>query len=133
VVDLRRDRDLVEQSWAGNQTSWLPLSVAAAFTFHQTRRDVPNLLTPNEYASALDIAAAALSCVAAICTQDELGAPVPVPINLARHRFCGGAVRVQCADGSFIAPLCIARGDVVPALVAIERTGIEYVAPKRAT
>jgi hypothetical protein len=133
VVDLRHDRDLIEETWAGTLTPWLPLCVAAAFTFHQTRRNVANLLTQNEYENALDIAAAALSCVASIYTPDQRGAPVPVPVNLARQKFCGGAARLQCSDGPIIAPLNIVRGDVLSALVAIERSEIDYVAPKRVT
>jgi len=131
VIDLRRDCERIEQAWAGSRTSWLPLSMAAAFTFHQTRRDVANLLTQDEYASALDIAAAALSRIIPIYTPDGRGVPVPVAANLASQKFCGGATRLQCADGPVVAPLSVVRIDVLPALVAIDRSRIDYVAPAR--
>jgi hypothetical protein len=131
VVDLRRDCEQVEELWTRSQESWLPLPVAAAFTFHQTRRNVANMLFPEEYANALNIAAAALSCVVTIYTPDGRGAQVPVPIDLAKQRFCEGASRIHCSDGTVYEPLSVARGDVVPALVAIERSKIDYVAPKR--
>lgn len=109
----------------------MPLSVAAAFTFHQTRRNNAKLLSPDEYAGALDIAAAALSCLVRIYTPDARGDQIPVSINLARQRFCGGATRVQSVDGAVLTPLNIFRDDVLPALIAIERSGIEYLAPLR--
>lgn len=133
MVDLRQAKDEVEEIWSGSQAAWLPLPVAAAFTFHQTRRNVANLLAPDEYERALDIAAAALSCLIPIYTPDGQGTPVPLRINLARQKFGGGAARVQCADGAVLAPLSIIRGDVLPALIAIERSKIDYVAPKRVT
>jgi hypothetical protein len=131
VVDLREDREQIAQIWGGSQESLVPLSVAAAFTFHQTRRTREELLSPHEYARALDIAAAALACVIPIYTTDARGEHVPVSIDLAKQRFCGGASNVQCADGALVTPLVIVRGDVLPALIAIERSGIEYVAPRR--
>ncbi len=109
----------------------MPLSVAAAFTFHQTRRNVANLLFPEEYANALDIAAAALSCLIPIYTPDGHGLPVAVPINLAGDRFRDGATKVQCANGTVLSPLDIVRRDLPPALIAIESANIDYVAPTR--
>ena len=131
MVDLRQECEQVEEIWTRSQASWVPLSVAAAFTFHQTRRNVANLLFPEEYANALDIAAAALSCLIPIYTPDGRGLPVPVPINLAGQKFRGGATKVQCADGTVLAPLDIVRRDLLPALIAIERVNIDYVAPTR--
>ncbi len=132
VVDLRRECEHVEEIWTRSQESWVPLSVAAAFTFHQTRRKVANILFPEEYANALDIAAAALSRLIPIYTPDGRGVPVAVPINLAAQKFCGGATKVRCADGTVLSPLDIVRQDLLPALVAIERVSIDYVAPARA-
>jgi len=131
VVDLRKDCAQVAQIWGGSQESLVPLSVAAAFTFHQTRRNDEELLSAHEYAYALDIAAAALACLVPIYTTDGRGEQIPVSIDLAKQRFCGGATKVHCVDGAIVAPLSIVRSDVLPALIAIERSGIEYVAPRR--
>lgn len=131
MVDLRKDRAHVAEIWSGTQDSLVPLHIAAAFTFHQTRRSGEVLLAEDEYASALDIAAAALSRLVAIYTLDARGRQVPVGVDVAGQRFCGGATGVQCAGGAVLAPLAVARGDLLPALVAIGRSGIEYVAPRR--
>jgi len=130
VIDLREDSAQVAQIWSGSQGSLVPLPVAAAFTFHQTRRTREELLSPHEYARALDIAAAALACLIPIFTTNGRGERIPVSIDLAKQRFCGGATNVQCADGAIVTPLAIVRGDVLPALIAIERSGIEYLAPR---
>jgi hypothetical protein len=126
MVDLRADGARVAQLWNGSQASRVPLSVAAAFTYHQTRRDREQRLSRIEYANALDIAAAALSCLVCIYTQEGRAA-----ISLARHRFRGGAAEAQGIDGAILAPLSVVRNEVLPALLKIERSGIEYLAPRR--
>lgn len=109
----------------------MALAVAAAFTFHQARRDGEKSLRESDYAGALDIAAAALASLLPIYTLDGRGQQVPVRIDLAQQRFCGGASEVRCADGAILAPLAIMRRDVLCALMTIERSGIEFVAPRR--
>lgn len=131
MVDLRADGALVARLWNASQASHVPLSVAAAFTFHHTRRSDERALPEEEYAGALNIAAAALASLIPIYMPDRRGELVPVPIDLARQKFGGGASEVHCADGSVVAPLAIARSDVMPALLKIERSGIEYLAPRR--
>ena len=132
MVDLRKDSVQVAELWGGSQDHNLPLSMAAAFTFHQTRRDGVGLLSPDEYSNALDIAAAALACLIPIYTHDGNEGQIPVSINLAQQKFCGGATMVRSVDGSVITSLSIMRADVLAALIAIERYGIEYLAPRRA-
>jgi len=127
MVDLGEDCARVAQLWDGGGASRVPLCVAAAFTFHRTRRNGEGSLSPLEYAQALDIAAAALSSLAPIYTAHGRAA-----IDLARQRFRGGAAELAGADGSILASLSIERGDVLPALLTIERLGIEYLAPRRA-
>jgi hypothetical protein len=126
MVDLRADGARVALLWNGSQASHVPLAVAAAFTYHQTRRDREARLSRIEYANALDIAAAALSCLVAIYTREG-----PAAISLARQRFRGGAAQVQGIDGAILAPLSVVRNEVLPALLKIERSGIEYLAPRR--
>jgi len=131
VVDLHQDFAQVEQTWRSSQDACVPLSVAAAFAFHQTRHSNEDLLCPYEYASALDIAAAALACLIPIYTPDERGGRIAICINLATQRFCAGATKVQCFNGAVLTPLTTVRSDVLPALIAIERADINYVAPQR--
>jgi hypothetical protein len=129
MVDLRKDRARIAELWSGSLTSRVALPVAAAFAFHHTRRGGEEVLSPHEYAGALDIAATAFACLVPIYRLDGRGEPVAVRIDLARQRFRAGAAEVHCADGSILAPLAIERNAVLPALVKIERAGIEYLAP----
>jgi hypothetical protein len=133
MVDLRKDHARITQLWSGSLTSRVALSVAAAFAFHHTRRGDEEVLSPHDYAGALDIAAMALACMVPIYTLDGRGEPVAVCLDLARQRFGAGATEMHCADGSILAPLAIERSEVLPTLVKIERAGIEYLAPRRAT
>jgi hypothetical protein len=128
MVDLREDSARVARLWDGSRASRVPLALAAALTFHRTRRNGEDRLSHLEYASALDIAAVALSCLAPIYAADARAA-----IDLARQRFSGGASEVLAADGAVLAPLTIARRDVLDALATIERSGIEYLAPRAAS
>lgn len=130
MVDLRKDRTLVAQLWNGCQASRVPLSVAAAVTFHQTCNEADDLLSWNDYAQALDIAAAALSRMVTIYTVDGEGQSVPAAIDLARQRFRGGASEVLRDDGSVLAPLDIVRSELPPVLLQLGRTRIEYFAPR---
>jgi len=131
MVDLRADRERVAQLWDGSWAPRVPLAVAAALTFHETHRGGAALLSPGDYVSALDIAAAALARLAPIYSLDGRGEQVALRIDLARQRFCGGAAGLQCLDGAILEPLAIARGDVLPALRTIGRSAIEYLAPRR--
>lgn len=130
MADLRADRERVARLWNDSREPRVPLAVAAAFTFHHAHRIDEALLPRNEYGGALDIAAAALACLVPIYTPDHRGEPVAVRIDFARQMFSGGAAEVRCADGSIIAPLAVVRSEVLPALQRIERSGIEYVAPR---
>jgi hypothetical protein len=132
MVDLGKDRALIAQLWDGSQASRLPLSLAAAVMFHQTRVDADGdePLSWIEYARALDIAAAALSRLLTIYTMDGDGEPVPAAIDLSRQRFRGGASELRGEDGSILAPLVIERSDLPPAILRIGRTRIEYLAPR---
>jgi hypothetical protein len=131
MVNLRAERTLTAQRWNASQESRVTLAVAAAFTFHQVQCIGEETLFESEYIGALDIAAAALASLLPVYTLDGRGQYVPVRIDLARQRFRGGAAEVRCADGAIFAPLAIVRSDVLPALLTIERSGIEFVAPRR--
>ncbi|HJS37489.1 MAG TPA: hypothetical protein VJ789_05090 [Burkholderiales bacterium] len=132
MVDLHAEGAQVAQLWNGSEASHVPLSVAAAFTFHHTRHNDAVALSTDEYAVALDIAAAALACLVPVYAPDRRGELIPVRIDFAQQRFGGGATEVRCADGSVVAPLAVVRSDVLPALMKIERSGIEYLAPRGA-
>lgn len=131
TVDLRKDRDLVAQLWNGCAADRVPLSVAAAVTFHQTCVGEDRLLSWDEYAHALDIAAAALSRLVTIYTTDGEGETVPAAIDLAHQRFRRGASEVLDEDGTVLAPLDVVRGDLPPALEKMQRVRVDYFAPRR--
>lgn len=130
MVDLSADRARVAQLWNASHESRVALAVAAAFTFHQAHRNGKPLLSESGYAGALDIAAAALASLLPIYVPDGRGQCIPVHVNLAQHRFCRGASELRCDDGKVLAPLAVARNDVLLALTTIERSRIEFVAPR---
>ena len=134
MVDLVADREEVVDLWNGRQTQRVQLSLAAAYVFHQTRRGDESALTGNEYATALDIAAAVLSCLVPIYTVNQLGEWIAVSVDLTRQKFRGGATQLLRADGAIVESMSIVRSDVRHALLAIERGGVEitYLAPRLA-
>ena len=134
MVDLVADREEVVGLWNGRQAPRVQLSLAAAYVFHQTRRGDEAAFTGNEYAAALDIAAAALSCLIPIYTVNQLGEWIAVHIDLTRQKFRGGATQLLRADGAIVESMSIVRNDARHALAALERGGVEisYVAPRRA-
>ena len=134
MVDLVADREEVVGLWNGRQAPRVQLSLAAAYVFHQTRRGDEAAFTGNEYAAALDTAAAALSCLIPIYTVNQLGEWIAVHIDLTRQKFRGGATQLLRADGAIVESMSIVRNDARHALVALERGGVEitYAAPRRA-
>lgn len=133
AVDLVADREEVVGLWNASQTQYVPLSLAAAFIFHHTRRGDETALTGNEYAAALDIAATVLSCLVPVYALNEQGERIAVPVNLSRQRFRNGATQLLRADGTIVASMSIVRSDVLHAILTIERdeVDISYQAPRR--
>lgn len=131
MVELRDDCARVARLWNGSQARDVRLALAAAFAFHQMRRDGEERLSPHDYSHALDIAAAALSRLIPIYTLDPYGERVAAAVDLAQHRFRGGGAEMLRVDGTIVAPLDIVRRDLLPALTRLEGARIEYVAPQR--
>jgi hypothetical protein len=132
LVNLGADREEVEGVWKDSRAQFVRLSLAAAFVFHRTRRGDEVALTGNEYAGALDIAAAVLACLIPIYTVNGQGTWTAVIVDLSLHKFRGGATRLQRADGAVVAPISIVRDDAGHALQEVARAGIEiaYLAPR---
>ena len=127
MVDVRADRERVEQLWrSGQGERYAPLEVAAAFAFHRSRRSAVLLLSEDDYSSALNISAAALSCLAPIYTLNARQERISVRVDLSTQKFRDGACVIRCLGGAIVASLAIARGDVHPAAVLMARAGIEY-------
>ena len=126
MVDLLKDYHRIDELWRGCQEPYAPLSVAAALTFHETRRCSVRVLFDEDYANALAIAAAAISRIIPIYTVGSGNDRIVVLVDLARQKFREGATRVQCDDGAIIAPLAIMRGELLSAIPSIARVGVEY-------
>lgn len=126
MVDLRLEHERVMRQWRESLGAYSPLSVAAAIAFHETCRNEGQALSPEDYAGALDIAAAALCRLIPIYTRDALERPVPVPVDITRQRFCEGATKLRGADGAVLTPLTVARRDLQPAIRTIARARIEF-------
>jgi hypothetical protein len=132
-VDLVADREIVVGLWNASQAQYVPLSLAASFVFHQTRRGDEAALTGNEYAGALDIAATVLSCLVPIYTVNGQEERIAVSVDLSSQKFRGGATQLLRTDRTIVASMSIVRDDVLHALLSFERTGVEiaYLAPRR--
>lgn len=109
------------------QDSYVPLAVAAAITFHQVHGDTRAIISRRDYNDALDIAAAALSCLIPIYTlKDPCEGHVPLAVDLTRMRFARGATLLCCKDGTSFGRLSITRAALLNAISAIKRAGLPF-------
>ena len=105
---------------------YLPLSVAAAITFHQVHRSTKAIVTRHDYEDALSIAAAALSRLMPIyAMRDPRKGREPIKVDLTRAQFARGATELRATEDT-IGELSVSRHDLVPALSLIRRTGLPF-------
>jgi hypothetical protein len=130
TVDLAADRLRVEELWRTNQSTYVPLRLGASFTMHAVGSTGPSheaVVTPHDYANALNIAAAALSAVIPIHAQlDGTQSWVAVAVDPVRDRFEGGATVLRGRDGKAVLNLLVKRAAVVSAIPIIERVGVTF-------
>jgi hypothetical protein len=132
TINLATDRARVEELWCTDQSTYVPLQLAASFTVHAVGLGRPpheTAVTPNAHSDALNIAAAALSAVIPIYalqhgTQDW----VAVLVDPVRHRFEDGATALRRRDGRMVLNLSVKRADVVSAIPIVERAGVTFYA-----
>jgi hypothetical protein len=108
------------------QEIYLPLSVAAAITFHEVHRNAKAIVSQSDYDDALSIAAAALSRLICIYTlRERRQGRVAVTVDLTKAHFVRGATQLHGAEET-IGELWVSRRELVSALSLIKRTGLPF-------
>ena len=134
-LSLEVERLRAERIWHSMLGQHVPLSVAAATTFHQVHGNTKAIVTRKDYDDALNIAASALSSLVPVYTVDARQRRVEVSINLVAQRFALGATQLRSADGGLIDNLSVQRSDLLFALTIVKRAGLPFgfalLAPQR--
>ena len=126
-VDLRRERERMDDLWQRMVEAYVPLSVAAAITFHQVHGNTRAIVTRQDYDDALGIAAAALSRLVPIYTLDNPSqGRMPVTVDLTRQHFALGATQLHAMDGTKLGNLSLQRGEMLSAISLIRRAGLPF-------
>lgn len=104
----------------------LPLSVAAASALCRLP-GAENDVSSEEYHTALNLAAAALSRVIPIYTVEGQSRPlVRAEIDLGSGRFRDGATLYEHANGTRVRPLLVARDGVAAAIEIVRNAGLPF-------
>lgn len=99
----------------------MPLAVAAAVAI-KVHGDLAPVATRGDYGEALNVAAAALSRLAAVYTSiDSRHARAALALDPTRQTFVHGATQLRSEDGTTISDLWMKRSDIVYAMTLIER------------
>jgi hypothetical protein len=126
-VDLRTERERVDDLWQRMVEAYVPVSVAAALTFHQVHGNTRAIVTRQDYDDALGIAAAALSRLVPIYTLDNPAqGRMPVAVDLTQQQFVRGATELRSKDGTRLGNLSLQRGEMLSAISLIRRAGLPF-------
>ncbi len=125
MVRLEEERARIDELWRRLERPHAPLTVAAAYAYHQVRCASKATVSLGGYQRDLNIAAAALSRLVPVYVAEEGGGQLAVlPIDLCRQRFAEGARALHCRDGRTITGLSVLRADALPAIALIRREGL---------
>ena len=119
LVNLRSERLLVERQWNGSEDEFVPLSLAAALALYESLTNAEDDVRAGDYDEALNLAAIAMSCVAAVYTMDHRQRWAKVQIDLRTDRFAFRASEVRTMNGGTVAPVYMKRAEVLSALPII--------------
>jgi signal transduction histidine kinase len=124
-VNLAVEALWAEDAWHRVQAPYVPLSVAAAVTFHQVQRSTKAIVTRDDYEDALNIASSTLSRLIPILTlRNPREGRVAITIEPAHQRFARGATELRHSDGTSIGNLWVKTSEFHSALSLIKRSGI---------
>ena len=135
-LSLEVERLRTESLWRSMLGQHVPMSVAAATTFHQVHGNTRAIVSRRDYDDALNIAASALSSLVPIYALDAGRRRVEITVNLVQQRFALGATQLRSADGLVVDHLSVERADLLFALTIVKRAGLPFsfalLAPERA-
>jgi len=123
-LSLEVERLRTEQLWRAMLGQYVPLSVAAATTYHQVHGASRAIVTRQAYDEALDLAAGALAKLLAIYTLGPRERRREIPVDFATQRFAFGASELRSADGRVTGQLFVRRTDLLFALGVVKRHGL---------
>jgi signal transduction histidine kinase len=124
-VDLAAEALRAEDAWHSGGAAYVPLSVAAAITFHQVHRSSKAIVTRNDYNDALNIAASALArLIPILALRNSRDGRVAIAIDPVRQRFTRGATELRHDDGTAIRNLSVRVPEFHSALSRIKHTGV---------
>lgn len=127
MVDLRKDSDQVRDAWRSSNEPHVPLSLAAALAFHEAHQPAPAFIAELDYDDALNMTAAALSCVVDIyAIHPRSGQPVPVKLNLKAGRFTDGGSAYRGRSGRNVRSLVVRREQIPTAMSLVCAAGISF-------
>lgn len=136
-LSLEVERLRTERLWRGMLGEYVPMSVAAATTFHQVHGSTRAIVTHKDYDDALNIAAGALASLVPVYTLDARGRRIELTVNLVLQRFALGATQLRSPDGGVDENLSVQRADMLFALSIVRRAGLPFrlalLAPERET
>jgi hypothetical protein len=122
-VEQARSSELLQK--LGDQ--FVPLSVAAAITFHHAQGNTRAIVTRQDYDDALNIAAAALSRLVKVYEIKEPKAGrVALGVDLTHQRFARGATELREANQPVARELSVRSEDLKTVLVLVRRAGIPF-------
>jgi hypothetical protein len=126
-LSLEVERLRVEAQWQAARDEFVPISLAAAATFHQVHPSSKAVVNRGDYEDALNIAASALSRIVPVYTVGAVTQRrVQVPVNLVLYRFVDGATQLRANDGKVFEALVVKRSDVLFAISIIKRAGLPF-------
>lgn len=130
LVDLQRCRVQAREAWRSSADSHVPLPLAAALAFHAAQEGANALLPARDYDVALNVAAAALSRLVAVCAIGENSKlQAVIDIDLGSGRFRDGGALYERRLGPRITSLVVARAQLEPALEFIRTAGLPFLIP----
>ena len=111
--------------WHHSGQPYLPLSVAAAATFHAVHHGTRAIADRRDYDDALNIAATALARLIPIyVVADPRKGRRPVNIDLTRDTFARGATRLRRGDGSTVTDMSVLTSDFRSVIAQLHKAGL---------
>lgn len=127
MVDLRSESEQVRKVWQASDEAHVPFHLAAALAFHEACPAAHAFIAGTDYEDALNLAAAALSCVVNVyALHPRTGQPVPVEVNLKGGKFLDGGAAYRRGGGPIVTSLVVRRDEVAAALNLVKTAGIPF-------
>ncbi len=127
MVDLRKDSQQIRDAWHSSDHPHVPLSLAAALVFHEAHKAAQAFITEPDYDDALNMSAAALSCVVDIyAIHPRTGQATPVNLSLKAGRFADKGSAYRRRNGGTVTSLVVSREHIPTAIGLVSAAGIPF-------